>query len=599
MKRIIICIASSLLFACALATSNDPPEVDSKYQDISLSIDERVEILIGQMTLEEKVGQMTQVDRQFLVTNDDIQRYFLGSLLSGGGSGPQINSPENWANMYDEYQQYALNTRLKIPLIYGVDAVHGHNNVKGATVFPHNIGLGATGDPELIERINRATALEVAATGIDWNFSPCIAVVRDIRWGRSYESFSENPDLVSELGAKAILGLQGRNLSDPQTIAATAKHFLADGGTVGGIDQGDFVGSEEELREIHLYPYIAAIEAGAATVMISFSSVDGEKMHGNAELIQTLLRGELGFDGVILSDWAGINQLPGSYSDQVQAGIDAGIDMVMVPDNYVKFISVLKDLVKDGRISQERIDDSVRRILRLKMELDIFSQPFADQELLSHVGSDEHRALAREAVQKSQVILKNDGILPLPDNGMRILVTGSHANNIGFQSGGWTIEWQGGDGEITDGITILEGIQALSKAEIFTNINDVDSNDLDAVICVIGEKPYAEGQGDSETITLAQEQIAFFNQVTEFDVPIITVLVSGRPVILGDILTKSDALVAAWLPGSEGVGVADVLFGKVNPSGKLPVSWPGSVEDLPLDPSKNQYIFDFGFGLQY
>jgi len=418
--------------------------------------------LIGQMTIEEKVGQMTQIDKRMLDSDDDISKYFIGSLLSGGGSVPDDNTPKGWVNMINGYQKKALSTRLQIPLIYGIDAVHGHSNVVGATIFPHNIGLGCANDPDLIYDVNQATAIEVAATGLHWTFSPCITIPRDDRWGRQYEGFSESPQLVSSLTVSAIKGYEDRlDLFNGRKIAACAKHFLGDGGTTwesgehneGGrvykIDRGDTRLTEDEIRKIHLPPYLKALKAGVKTIMISFNSWNGVQCHGNKFLINDLLKQELGFEGFVITDWAGIDAIPGDYKSDIITSINAGIDMVMVPgslfgnNHYKTFLKLLIESINDGSISKSRIDDAVRRILSVKYDLELFEKPYGKLEYTKLVGAENHRKIARKAVKKSMVLLKNDnGVLPLLKSSDFILV-GSGVNNIGIQNGGWTVEWQG------------------------------------------------------------------------------------------------------------------------------------------------------------
>ena len=377
-------------------------------------IDRRVDSLLSQMTLDEKVGQMTQVDVNALADRADIQKYCLGSLLNGGGGGPTNNVPENWRRVVDGYQSWALKTRLKIPLIYGVDAVHGHNNVDGAVIFPHNIGLGATHNPALVEQAEHVTALEVAGTGIRWAFAPCIAVAEDERWGRTYESFGDSPELVSELGAAAVRGFQGDNLAGSNSVLACAKHYIGDGGTGNGVDQGITSGDEATLRKRYLPPYRAAIKAGVGSIMVSYSSWDGKKMSANKHLLTDVLKGELGFRGFLVSDWAAIDQISPNYKNDVEASINAGLDLIMIPtgpgkpNNYREFITDLKELVTEGRVSEARVDDAVRRILRVKFEMGLFENPFADPALTAQIGSAAHRAVARQCVRESLVMLKND-----------------------------------------------------------------------------------------------------------------------------------------------------------------------------------------------
>ena len=573
------------------------------YLDSTAAIDARVSDLLSRMTLDEKIGQMTQADNGAIGNNDDILTYHLGSILSGGGSDPSSgNSALDWANLYDFYQQKALQSRLMIPIIYGIDAVHGHSNVVGAVIFPHNIGMGAAGDSLLSVEEGRITATEMAATGIDWTFAPCVAVPRNERWGRTYEGFGETPELVKKLGSAEIKGLQNDSLNTPTSVVACAKHFLGDGGTTNGIDQGNTEISESELRAIHLPGYIEAINSGVRTIMASYSSWNGVKMHGNKYLLTDVLKTELGFTGFVVSDWAGINQLPGDYTSDVKTSINAGIDMVMVPNNYAEFFNILKSLVQQGEVSEDRIDDAVRRILRVKFELGLFEHPYADRSLLPLVGSAEHRAVARRAVRESMVLLKkDDNILPLPKSNVKILVAGEHADNLGFQCGGWTINWQGGSGNITDGTTILQGLQKIAPNAEF--IYDADGNFADTtadyIIVVIGETPYAEGRGDRTDLTVDINQIRLVRKLRKLGIPLITILISGRPMIINPVLHNSDVFFASWLPGTEGDGIAQVLFGDYTPSGKLPATWPKSMSQIPINYGDSQYdpLFPYQYGI--
>ena len=446
------------IFLLTLASCNQPKPEDQEKERIAAA----VELLVSQMTTDEKIGQMTQVDMRMIDTISDIGDLFIGSILSGGGSVPPDNSPKGWVNMINKFQKQALDTRLKIPLIYGIDAVHGHNNVVGATIFPHNLALGCSNDSDLVYRVNQATATEVAATGIHWTFAPCIAVPQDPRWGRFYEGFGDNTALVDGLTAAAIEGFEDPlSKIDGRQIAGCAKHFIGDGATSFGsgtrvegihtyyLDRGDAVMTEAEMREKYLPPYITAIASDVKTVMMSFNSFNGEKCHGSSYLIQDLLKGELGFEGFIISDWAGIDEIPGDYKSDIINGVNAGIDMVMVPGNlfgqehYKTFITLFKEAVAEGSIKQERLDDAVRRILTVKYEIGLFDEPYTSDQFVAEVGSEDHRALAREAVQKSTVVLKNtEAILPLSKQD-QITVVGSAANNLGMQNGGWTVEWQG------------------------------------------------------------------------------------------------------------------------------------------------------------
>lgn len=576
------------------------------YQDPSLPVPTRVNDLLGRMTLDEKLAQMTQAERQ-AATPTDVRTNQLGSILSGGGSAPSPNNATSWANMYDGYQNAAAQSRLGIPIIYGVDAVHGHNNVVGATIFPHNIGLGATRNPTLVQQIGRATAEEVAGTGIDWDFSPCLCVARNDRWGRTYESFSEDPNIVSSM-ATYVSGLQGSSLGATGSVLATAKHYVGDGGTTGGVDQGNTQLSEAELRAIHLPPFRAAVQRGVGSVMISYSSWNGAKLHGHAYLINTVLKGELGFTGFVVSDWNGIDQIdgqPGFSAADVRNAINAGIDMVMVPHEWRNLISMLRAEVQAGRVPMSRIDDANRRILTKKFELGLFERRLTDRSLTSTVGSAAHRSLARQAVRESQVLLKNRfGVLPLPKSAPRYFVAGRHADDIGRQSGGWTISWQGGTGAVTPGTTILSGIRsAVSPGTTVTYSADGTGIDgtYKAAIAVVGEAPYAEGAGDRPgAMGLDATDLATISRLRASGVPVIVVLVSGRPLDIAAELPNWDALVAAWLPGTEGNGVADVLFGDHNPTGTLPMTWMQSASQQPINGGDGKApLFPLGAGERF
>ena len=600
--KITISLFTLVLFGCS----------DAKTEKL-IADTEFVETLMGDMTLKEKIGQMTQVDRQFLNDISDISKYGFGSLLSGGGSTPATNEPKAWADMYDSYQREALKTRLQIPLIYGIDAVHGHNNVVGATIFPHNIGLGATRDAALVEAVARATALEVAATGMDWDFAPCLAVPDDYRWGRTYEGFSEDTDLVSQLGGAAVRGYQSTDINNPQSVLACAKHFIGDGGTTFGtglnnlIDRGNLAISEEELRKRHLPPFQKAIDEGVATFMAAYNTWNDVKCHANKFLLTDLLKDELGFKGFVVSDWAAIEEIPGDYKSDIITSINAGIDMVMVPgavkfgnESFENFLKLLEESVQEGSIPMERIDDAVKRILLIKKQSGLFDRPFSNQQLLAHIGSDKHRQIAREAVRKSMVLLKNkDGILPLPKEGKTIIVAGRGADNIGMQSGGWTISWQGDMGQTTDGTTILDAIKsAVSPGTVVEYTPDGTAYTGDLAVVVVGEKPYAEMQGDRKDLKLDKEDLDVIKRFKENDIPVVVVLLSGRPMIITDEIEKWDGLIAAWLPGTEGSGVADVLFGDYNPTGKLSFSWPKNINQFPINP-EDDHLYSFGFGLSY
>jgi len=570
----------------------------------SPSISERVNSLLSQMTLDEKIGQMTQAERGALQNTSDITTYYLGSLLSGGGSAPSDNSAQGWANMYDYFQSYALQTKLKIPLIYGIDAVHGHNNVFGATIFPHNIGLGCTRNPQLIEQAARATAEEVSGTGIDWTFAPCIATVRDERWGRTYEGFGETAELSISMADAMVRGYQGTNLSDYGSIIACAKHYLGDGGTIGGDDQGNVVADEQNVRQLHLQGFISAINAGVKSIMVSYTSINGQKMHGSKYWITDVLKDELGFKGFVVSDWQGIDQLPGDYKSDIESSINAGIDMVMVPYNFKEYIQYLKELVNEKRVSVERIDDAVRRILTAKFELGLFEKPYTDRSLTPTVGSAKHRDVARQCVKESLVLLKNQSnFLPLSKSTGRILVAGKNAIDLGHQCGGWTITWQGGSGDVTLGTTIYQAIKntVASSTQVNYSYDGSIAQSGDIGILVIGETPYAEGNGDSQYLSLDQQDLTAINNFNNAGIPYVIILISGRPMIITDVIADCDAFVAAWLPGTEGQGIADVLFGDNNFSGKLSHSWPKSMDQIPINFGDANYdpLFPYGYGLTY
>ena len=575
-------------------------------------IDKKVDSLLAKMTLGEKIGQMTQVDYDAIKQNTgDISKFSLGSILWGGNSEPPDLSPKTWADIYDDYQNIALKTRLAIPMIFGIDAVHGHNNVDGAVIFPHNIGLGATRNPNLVEKVGRITAEEIAGTGINWNFAPCIAVSRNIRWGRTYESYGEDPVLVGKLGAAYIKGLQGKSLDGKTSILACAKHFLGDGGTTNGKDQGNTECNEQTLRKIHMAGYVDAIKAGAKSIMVSYSSWNGQKMHGNKYLLTDVLKGELGFKGFLVSDWAAIDQLSPNYKSDVEQSINAGLDMIMIPNapgqknNYVDFINALKELVNENKIPMSRIDDAVSRILKVKYELGLFEHTLTDRTLTEKVGSVEHRQVARDAVRQSLVLLKNNGkILPLSKKIKHVHVAGKSADDIGNQCGGWTIIWQGKSGNvISGGTTILQAIKnTVSKnTKVTYSLDGSGAEGADVCVLVIGEKPYAEMIGDRDDLSLDKEDIDALAKAKSSGVPVVIILVSGRPMLIEPALNDSKAFIAAWLPGTEGQGIADVLFGNYKPTGKLSHSWPRTMDQIPINVGDTKYdpLFPYGYGLSF
>lgn len=579
--------------------------------------DPQIEELLSQMTLEEKIGQMTQADLGSLGDLTDIKTYCLGSVLSGGSSDPKEgNSLDAWTDTYDHCQAQALATRLGIPILYGIDAVHGHSNVIGAVIFPHNIGLGCTRNPELVEEVSRITAKEVRATGIQWTFAPCITVPQDERWGRTYEGFSEDPHVSGELGAAAVRGFQGDSLSDPLSILACAKHYAGDGGTSFGtgqhgnklLDQGDTRVDDATMRRIHVAPYGPVVEACVGTIMPSYSSWNGLKCTGNKYLLTDVLKGELGFEGFLISDYNAIDQVDPDYREAVKKSINAGIDMAMAANTYKNFYNSLKELVEDGEVPMSRIDDAVRRILRVKYAMGLLDKDrsqLADRSLHVSFGSLEHHEVAREAVRQSLVLLKNDDqTLPLSKQARRIHVAGQSADDIGNQCGGWTIQWQGASGDVTTGgTTILTAVKnAVADGTDVTYSEDGSgAAGADVGIVVIGETPYAEGNGDDGDLTLSDEDLAAVRNMKSAGIPVVVVLFSGRPIMLGDTLDQADAFVAAWLPGTEGDGVADVLFGDYAPTGKLSFTWPKSIDQVPINVGDEPYdpLFPFGYGLTY
>jgi beta-glucosidase len=576
------------------------------YQDPALPVEERVTDLLTRMTLAEKAGQMILTERT-CASAADVTHYYLGSIFNGGGNVPFPNTPAGWCAMIDAYQQAALATRLPIPFLYGTDAVHGHNNVGGATIFPHNIGLGAAGEADLAERIGRVVAAEVRATGAHWTFAPCVAVPQNEKWGRTYEGYSEATEAVGKLGAAFIRGVQGADypdgLNQKDRILACLKHLIGDGATEGGVNAGNALLTDTVLRLKYLPPYIAGLKAGARTVMVSYNRVNGMECHANQILLTEILKNELGFDGFVVSDYDGIDDNDkADYKNAVKLAVNAGVDLIMVSRQWKTCLANLISLASSGEIAQTRIDDAVRRILRVKMQLGLFEKPYSDRTLMADFGGAEHRAVAREAVRKSLVLLKNDNnLLPLAKTGKRILVAGKCADNIGNQCGGWTITWQGMSGKITSGTSILQGIKNVAAGDTVTYQQDGrGAAAYDVAIVVIGETPYAESQGDNQTLALDSVDLQTLQNVKHSGVPTVAVLVSGRPLIVTDYLEDWAALVAAWLPGTEGQGVAEVLFGDYDFSGKLPCVWPQSVSQLPIDPDDGQTpLFALGTGLTY
>lgn len=576
------------------------------WMDRDRTPDERATALLAQMTLDEKIGQMTQLEKGS-VGPEGVASLLLGSVLSGGGGSPARNDAESWYRMVQTYQDAALGTRLGIPLLYGVDAVHGHNNVVGATIFPHAVGLGATGDPDLVERIGRATAVELAATGIRWNFAPVVAVAQDVRWGRTYEAFGEDPLLVSTLGSASVRGLQGADLTADDAVVATPKHFVGDGGTTFGsstttgylLDQGVAEIDDATLRSVHLPPYTAALDAGARIVMASFSSTLDGKVHADRRLLTEVLKGELGFTGFVVSDWAAVDQVDADYHAAVARSIEAGIDMVMVPYDGPRFQDAVRAGLATGTISPARVDDAVLRILRVKLEMGLFEHPMPPEAGWASVGSKAHRALARSAVSASAVLLASaPGVLPVRPT-ESVLLAGVGADDIGLQSGGWTISWQGGLGETTIGTTIADALDArLGDRLVFEGPRTIPEDvHADVGIVVLAEGPYAEGVGDSKALAINAGDL-LVRMRPRVD-RLIVILLSGRPVILDSILPTADAVIAAWLPGTEGDGVADVLLGDVPFSGTTPYTWPRTPGEAPRTGKAacDGAVFPRGYGI--
>ena len=574
---------------------------------------------IERMTLRQKIGQMTMAERKS-VTPADVKRFALGAVLSGGGSHPAGNAPADWVGMTDTFWQAAVGDPDSpgVPILFGCDAVHGNNSVSGATIFPHNIGLGAAGDAELVAAAARVTAREMLASGVDWNFAPMLAVAQDCRWGRTYESYGGDPHRAAEFGRRFVEELQG------QGIVACVKHWVGDGGTTHGIDQGETTLSWEELEATHVAPYYPALEAGVMTVMVSFNSWNGEKCHGHRFLVTEVLKARLGFDGLVVSDWDGIKYLDEDYGTAVRLSVNAGLDMFMVPERWREFIDTLEGQVRQGHVGRDRIDDAVHRILRTKLRHGLFDLPRPAARPGARVactGSAAHRDIARDAVRRSVVLLKNEAdILPL-DPARRILVAGKSAHDLGRQCGGWTLSWQGETGNDTiEGTTVWEGIRAMApNARLSEDGADADPDRDDVAVVVIGETPYAEGFGDirvgdellveagstvdgvadpiepyARSLALADihpEDLACIRRIAARGVPVVAVLISGRPLVVDRELAVSNAFVAGWLPGSEGRGVGEVLLGRCDFTGRLPLPWPDGRGDEPRFPA--------GYGLVY
>ncbi len=607
-------------------TAISPVQKDAK-------IEKRIQTILNHMSLEQKIGQMIQV-KIGDASLQEIKEYGIGSVLNGGGQAPndEANSTAaQWAKYADAMYQASIaehKGNAKIPIIWGTDAVHGHNNVQNAVLYPHNIGLGATRNPELVRQIAEATALSVAATGIDWNFAPTVAAARDYRWGRTYESFSEDPELVSILGAKVVEGLQGKastpQFLDQYHVISTAKHFIGDGGTAYGDDQGYTYGTEEELLRLHLPGYITAIEAGVQTIMASYNFWNDTHSHNNKALLTGLLKNQLKFDGIVVSDWQAIPHITGCSLGSCPEAINAGIDVFMIPNapDWQNFYHNTIEQVKKGAVPLSRIDDAVLRILRVKMRAGLWDKPSPSQRLVAGkneiIGSDAHRELARQAVRESLVLLKNDGTLPLNPK-QTILVAGTGANNLSMQSGGWSISWQGNDNKNEKYMGATSIYQGISRAvtaaggkAILSETGDT-SEPVDAAVVVFGETAYAEMYGDIqnlETLEIERKNKASLKLIKKLKakgIKVIAVFISGRPMWVNKELNASNSFISAWLPGSEGQGIADVLFldsnGKTNHDfkGKLSFSWPNRPCDAVLNKGEGKYqpLFPIGYGLTY
>jgi beta-glucosidase len=610
--------ASALTLAGAWVSPATIPGPQRRSGPVSLKAnDAKVRELLSRMTLEEKVGQMIQANSASLKDPADVENLFLGSVLSGGSSDPKSgNGLVDWTDHYDSLQSRTQKTRLRIPLLYGIDAVHGHSNVLNAVIFPHNIGLGCSRNPALVEKAARITALETRATGINWTFAPCVTVPRDERWGRSYEGFGETPELARMMGEAAVRGYQGNNLSDPTRLLACAKHWIGDGGTKFGtgrklkpdlqiLDRGDVILSETELRQIHMAGYVSAIKAGVGTIMPSYSSWNGKKCSGSRHLLTEILKDELQFDGFLISDYDAIDEMPGDYKRQIETAVDAGMDMFMVSTKYRELYNFLLELHREHHIGTERIDDAVTRILRVKFAMGLMDgrSNLADRKLHASFGSAAHRQAARECVRETLVLLKNEKrVLPVSKKLTHIHVAGKSADDIGNQCGGWTISWQGKSGaNTTGGTTILNAIkETVSPQTMITYSKDgANASGADLGIVVIGETPYAEWMGDRQSLELAEEDVAVVEKMKQAGMPLVVVLLSGRPMIIEKVIDKADAFVAAWLPGTEGRGVTDVLFGDFKFVGKLSFSWPRSMDQIPINVGDRNYdpLFKYGYGL--
>ncbi|MCF7924828.1 MAG: glycoside hydrolase family 3 protein [Candidatus Izimaplasma sp.] len=573
---------------------------------ITTEQDEFVSNLLASLTLREKASQMVQAERSS-ITNEQVTQYGIGSILSGGGSHPIAydDSVDTWYDMYSGYQTSALNSSSGIPIIYGIDAVHGNNNLFGATIFPHNIGLGMANNPELMYEISKATAEEMLVTGINWTFAPAFSVVQDFSWGRTYEGFSENPEIHNNLAQAAILGFEENGVS------ATAKHYIGDGGTFGGIDQGNTQATEDIIRELYLPPYYEAVEAGVDTIMISYSSINGIKMHGNQYWINDVLKEELGFKGFIISDWNAIHQLPGSFYDQVVMSVNAGIDMLMEPYDWALAIDQIVMAVNNNHISMDRVDEAVTRILTVKYDRGLFEDPFYKIDD-SYLYSQEHQDLARQAARESLVLLKNDNnSLPLSKD-ENLYILGPASDHVGLLCGGWTTYWQGNNqADIGVGTSIKAAMTSVLNNH--SGILSENWQNADTVVVVLAENPYSEGAGDNDNLTLTggnanilnESSLLIVKEAHEAGKNVVGILVGGRPLFLEEHLQYFDSFIAAWLPGSEGgLAVSDLLFGDYDFVGVLSFTWPVDITHLGYTSNREDYdetlpLFPYGYGLRY
>lgn len=612
LKKIILTLTVIILFTLVACVENheEPPIVEDDYPDASLSIDEKIEWWLERLTVEEKAGQMVQGERsnnngQTGVTPAMVRDLNLGSVLNGGGNVPPQNNVSSWYQMYQSMLNASLQSSSKIPIIYGVDAVHGHANLQGATVFPHNIGLAAANNAELMKDIGEVIAYEVSQTGLTYNFAPSIGVIKDKRWGRTYETLGENPQVAANIVGPYIEGIQSYN------VAGSAKHFVGDSYTIfgtgldGKLDRGNSIITQEELEEIHYPLYQAAIDAGVKTIMVSYSSLNGVRMHENKELVTDVLKDEFGFKGFVMGDYNGIDDINATtFNQKVIKSINAGVDMLMQPHNFESVINVIIGAVNSNLISMERMDDAVSRILRVKYEIGLFEEK---ERIASDLRNEHALSIARQAVRESMVLLKNENqVLPL-NKSQNVLLLGPGSDNIGIQSGGWTITWQGSDQLTIPGHTIKDALEEVMDGTVYTSIDDLDKADV--VIVVLAEKPHAEMMGDSLALSLISDtaytsNLTYLNQIKDIEKPVLAMLIASKPLLVNDYISDFDAFVMLFLPGTEGLGITDVLLGEHDFKGKLPYTWPKTLEQahhtyMDNGYNPNDYQFPYGFGLTY